>query len=101
MDLRLSQILNEEEADGIDFPQLGGVQIGDDVQIGTNCIIQRGALSDTLIDEGAVLDNNVVIAHNVQVGERAVIIGSSHIAGSVDIKSFHRSIRNCSQCGKD
>ena len=49
--------------------QIGGVTIGDDVEIGANTTIDRGALSDTLIGNGAKLDNQIMIAHNVQIGD--------------------------------
>ena len=62
--------------------QLGGVSIGDDVEIGAATTIDRGALDDTVIGEGVKIDNQVQIAHNVQVGAHTVICGCSAIAGS-------------------
>ncbi|MBX3204744.1 MAG: hypothetical protein KF764_06730 [Labilithrix sp.] len=67
------------------FPHVGGVTIGDDVEIGANTCIDRGTLADTVIKRGAKIDNLVHIAHNVVVGEHAVIIGTAQIAGSVVI----------------
>jgi UDP-3-O-[3-hydroxymyristoyl] glucosamine N-acyltransferase len=67
------------------FPHIGGVTIEDDVEIGANTCIDRGTLADTLIRSGAKIDNLVHIAHNVVVGEHAVIIGTAQVAGSVVI----------------
>ena len=69
--------------------QLGSVIIGDDVEIGANTCIDRGALDDTVIGNGVKIDNQVQIAHNVEIGEDTVICGCSAIAGSVKIG------RNC------
>lgn len=65
--------------------QLGRVVIGDDVDIGANTCIDRGALDDTIIGNGVKIDNQVQIAHNVDVGDNTVICGCSAIAGSVKI----------------
>lgn len=62
--------------------QLGGVSIGDDVEIGAGTTIDRGALDDTVIEAGVKIDNQVQIAHNVRVGANTVICGCSAIAGS-------------------
>ena len=62
--------------------QLGRVVIEDDVQIGANCAIDRGATGDTLIGAGTVIDNLVQIAHNVRVGKNCVICAQVGIAGS-------------------
>ena len=62
--------------------QLGRVVIEDDVQIGANCAIDRGATGDTLIGAGTVIDNLVQIAHNVRLGKNCVICAQVGIAGS-------------------
>ncbi|MGA0805844.1 MAG: UDP-3-O-(3-hydroxymyristoyl)glucosamine N-acyltransferase [Pseudohongiellaceae bacterium] len=62
--------------------QLGGVCIGDDVEIGAGTTIDRGALDDTVIEAGVKIDNQVQIAHNVKVGANSIICGCSAIAGS-------------------
>ncbi|MCZ7594935.1 MAG: UDP-3-O-(3-hydroxymyristoyl)glucosamine N-acyltransferase [Hyphomicrobium sp.] len=62
--------------------QLGRVLIGDDVQIGANCAIDRGATGDTVIGAGTVLDNLVHIAHNVSLGRNCIICAQVGIAGS-------------------
>ncbi len=62
--------------------QLGRVLIEDDVQIGANCAIDRGATGDTVIGAGSVLDNLVHIAHNVRLGRHCVICAQVGIAGS-------------------
>lgn len=62
--------------------QLGGVRIGDDVEIGAGTTIDRGALDDTVVEAGVKIDNQVQIAHNVRVGANTIICGCSAIAGS-------------------
>jgi UDP-3-O-[3-hydroxymyristoyl] glucosamine N-acyltransferase len=62
--------------------QLGRVIIGNDVRIGGNCAIDRGAMGDTIVGAGTVIDNLVQIAHNVRIGRNCVIAGQVGIAGS-------------------
>ncbi len=66
-------------------PQLGSVIIGDDVEIGANTTIDRGALENTVIEEGVKLDNQLQIAHNVHIGAHTAIAGATAIAGSTTI----------------
>ncbi len=65
--------------------QLGGVRIGDDVEIGANTCIDRGALQDTVLEDGVKLDNLVQIAHNVHIGAHCAFAGCSGVAGSTRI----------------
>ncbi len=65
--------------------QVGGVNIGDDVEIGANTTVDRGALDDTVIGEGTKIDNLVQIAHNVVIGKHCLIIAQTGIAGSTKI----------------
>jgi UDP-3-O-[3-hydroxymyristoyl] glucosamine N-acyltransferase len=65
--------------------QLGSVLIGNDVRIGSNCCIDRGALDNTILDDGVIIDNLVQIAHNVQIGQNTAIAANCAIAGSVRI----------------
>ncbi len=65
--------------------QLGSVLIGDDVEVGANTCIDRGALDDTRIGDGVKIDNQVQIAHNVEIGDNTVICGCSAVAGSARI----------------
>ncbi|XAH21789.1 UDP-3-O-(3-hydroxymyristoyl)glucosamine N-acyltransferase [Xylophilus sp. GW821-FHT01B05] len=65
--------------------QLGAVQIGDDVEIGANTCIDRGALGDTVIEDGVKLDNLVQIGHNVRVGRHTAMAGCAGVAGSAVI----------------
>ena len=67
------------------IPQLGGVVIGNDVEIGANCCIDRGALDDTVIEDGCKLDNLIQVAHNVRIGEDTAIAACAGIAGSAQI----------------
>ena len=71
-----------EKRTWIKVPQLGGVNIGDDVEIGSNTTIDRGALDDTVIEEGAKLDNLIMIAHNVRIGAHSALAACVAIAGS-------------------
>jgi UDP-3-O-[3-hydroxymyristoyl] glucosamine N-acyltransferase len=66
----------------VKIPQVGGVRIGNDVEIGAKSTIDRGAIEDTLIGDGVKLDNQVHIAHNVQLGAHTVMAGQSGVAGS-------------------
>jgi len=65
--------------------QLGAVRIGDDVEIGANTCIDRGALQDTVIEDGVKLDNLVQIGHNVHVGAHTAMAGCAGVAGSATI----------------
>lgn len=65
--------------------QLGGVVIGNDVEIGANCCIDRGALDDTVIEDRCKLDNLIQVAHNVRIGEDTAIAACAGIAGSAVI----------------
>jgi UDP-3-O-[3-hydroxymyristoyl] glucosamine N-acyltransferase len=67
------------------IPQVGRVLIGDDVDVGANTTIDRGAIGDTVIENGVILDNLIQIAHNVHIGENTAIAGCTAIAGSVRI----------------
>jgi UDP-3-O-[3-hydroxymyristoyl] glucosamine N-acyltransferase len=69
----------------VKIEQLGGVRIGDDVEVGANTCIDRGALEDTVIADGVKLDNLIQIAHNVQVGEHTAMAGCVGVAGSTRI----------------
>jgi UDP-3-O-[3-hydroxymyristoyl] glucosamine N-acyltransferase len=69
----------------VKIPQVGGVKIGADVEIGANTTIDRGAMADTVIEEGVKIDNLVQIAHNCRIGAYTVIAGCAGIAGSTTI----------------
>jgi len=70
------------------MPQIGRVVVQDDVEIGANTTIDRGALSDTVIGEGTKIDNLVQIAHNVRIGRGCVIAGHCGISGSVTLGDY-------------
>jgi UDP-3-O-[3-hydroxymyristoyl] glucosamine N-acyltransferase len=72
----------------IKVPQLGGVRIGNDVEIGANTTIDRGAIEDTVIGHGVKLDNQIQIGHNVVIGDHTVIAGCVGIAGSTTIGRY-------------
>ncbi|MGH8703802.1 MAG: UDP-3-O-(3-hydroxymyristoyl)glucosamine N-acyltransferase [Burkholderiales bacterium] len=67
------------------IPQIGRVVIGDDVEIGANTTIDRGAIDDTLIEDGVKLDNQIQIGHNCRVGAHTAMAGCVAVAGSADI----------------
>ncbi len=69
----------------IKIPQIGRVVIGDDVEVGANTSIDRGALDDTVIGDGVKLDNQIQIAHNVVIGDHAAMAGCVGVAGSTKI----------------
>ena len=70
------------------IPQLGRVIIGNDVEIGANSTIDRGAGPDTIIGDGCMIDNLVQIGHNVQIGRGCVLVSQSGIAGSTHLGDF-------------
>ncbi|MEJ2668805.1 MAG: UDP-3-O-(3-hydroxymyristoyl)glucosamine N-acyltransferase [Gammaproteobacteria bacterium] len=74
--------------------QLGGVYIGDRVEIGANTCIDRGALDDTVIESGVIIDNHVQVAHNCHIGENTAIAGCVGIAGSTRVGA------NCTLAGQ-
>ena len=69
------------------FPQVGTVVIEDDVEVGANSCIDRGALGETRVGKGSKIDNLVQVGHNVQIGERVVIASQTGISGSTVIES--------------
>jgi UDP-3-O-[3-hydroxymyristoyl] glucosamine N-acyltransferase len=69
-------------------PQLGGVVVGDDCEIGANSTIDRGAIEDTVLEEDVRIDNLVQVAHNVRIGAHSAIAGCSGIAGSAHIGRY-------------
>ena len=69
----------------IKIPQIGRVILGDDVEVGANSSIDRGALDDTFIGDGVKLDNQIQIAHNVRIGEHTAMAGCVGVAGSTVI----------------
>jgi UDP-3-O-[3-hydroxymyristoyl] glucosamine N-acyltransferase len=69
-------------------PQLGGVVIGDDCEIGANTTIDRGALGDTVLEEDVRLDNQIQIAHNVRIGAHTAMAGCAAVAGSAKIGRY-------------
>jgi UDP-3-O-[3-hydroxymyristoyl] glucosamine N-acyltransferase len=66
-------------------PQIGNVIIGDDVEIGANVTVDRGALGSTVIGRGTKIDNLVQVAHNVQIGEHCLLISQTGVAGSTQL----------------
>lgn len=77
--------LAEDGGKWLKVPQLGGVCIGDDVEIGAGTTIDRGTLEDTVIENGVKLDNQIQVAHNVHIGAHTAIAGCVGISGSVRI----------------
>lgn len=69
----------------VKVPQVGSVRIGDDVEIGACTTIDRGAIEDTVIEDGVKLDNNIQVAHNVRIGAHTIIAACTGISGSTVI----------------
>ena len=69
----------------VKIPQIGGVVIGDDVEIGANTTVDRGALEDTVIGNGVKLDNLIHVAHNCRVGEDTIMAAMAGLAGSTTV----------------
>jgi len=74
-----------EQGKWVKVPQVGSVQIGADVEIGANTTIDRGAIEDTIVEDGVKFDNQIQIGHNVRVGAHTVIAGCTGISGSTVI----------------
>ena len=74
-----------EKGTWLKVPQVGSVRVGADVEIGANTTIDRGAIEDTVIEEGVKLDNLIMIAHNVRIGAHTVIAACTGISGSTSI----------------
>jgi UDP-3-O-[3-hydroxymyristoyl] glucosamine N-acyltransferase len=69
----------------VKVPQVGGVRIGDDVEIGANTTIDCGAIDDTVLEDGVKLDNQIQVGHNVTIGAHTAIAGCTGISGSTSI----------------
>lgn len=78
----------DERGVGVRIAQTGRVVLGDDVDIGANTTVDRGALDDTRIADGVKIDNLVQVAHNVQIGEHTALAGCVGIAGSARIGAY-------------
>ncbi|MEW6648336.1 MAG: UDP-3-O-(3-hydroxymyristoyl)glucosamine N-acyltransferase [Pseudomonadota bacterium] len=82
-----------ERGNWVKVPQLGAVDIGNDVEIGANTTIDRGAIENTIIEDGVKLDNQIQVAHNVRVGAHTVMAACVGVAGSTVIG------KNCTFAG--
>ena len=72
----------------VKIEQLGAVKIGHGVEIGANSCVDRGALHDTIIEDGVKLDNLIQIGHNVRIGKHAIVAAATAIAGSTEIGAY-------------
>ena len=77
--------LANDQGKWVKVPQLGSVTIGNDVEIGANTTVDCGTINDTIIADGVKLDNQIQIAHNVEIGENTAIAGCAGIAGSTKV----------------
>jgi UDP-3-O-[3-hydroxymyristoyl] glucosamine N-acyltransferase len=77
-----------EDQHWIKIEQLGKVVIGNHVEIGANTCIDRGAMEDTVLEDGVILDNLIQIGHNVRIGKNTAMAGCSAIAGSSTIGAY-------------
>ncbi|MGB5337662.1 MAG: UDP-3-O-(3-hydroxymyristoyl)glucosamine N-acyltransferase [Gammaproteobacteria bacterium] len=80
--------LANEDGQWLNVPQLGSVRIGNDVEIGANTTIDRGALEDTVLEDDVRLDNQIQVAHNVHIGAHTAIAGCVGISGSARIGRY-------------
>lgn len=80
--------LANEQGRWVKIPQVGRVVLGNDVEVGANTTIDRGALDDTVIHDGVKLDNQIQVAHNVHIGEHTAIAACTGIAGSAQIGAY-------------
>jgi UDP-3-O-[3-hydroxymyristoyl] glucosamine N-acyltransferase len=78
----------KQEMTWVKIEQLGAVLIGNDVEIGANTCVDRGALHDTIIEDGVKLDNLIQIGHNVRIGKHTVIAAATAVAGSTEIGAY-------------
>lgn len=72
----------------LNVPQLGGVRVGDDCEIGANTTVDRGAIEDTVLEDDVRLDNQIQIGHNVHIGAHTAMAGCSAVAGSATIGRY-------------
>lgn len=77
--------LAPDQGEWLKVPQVGTVRIGNDVEIGANTTIDRGAIGDTVIGDGVKMDNHIQVGHNVRIGEHTAIAGCAGISGSAVI----------------
>ncbi len=70
------------------IPQIGGVVIEDDVELGANCTVDRGTLGDTVIGKGTKTSNQIAIGHNTRIGEHCLLVAQVGIAGSVEVGNY-------------
>lgn len=77
-----------EQGSWLKIQQVGSVIVGNDVEIGANCAIDRGAIDDTVIEDGVKLDNLIQVAHNVRIGAHTAMAGHSAVAGSTTIGKY-------------
>lgn len=77
-----------DQGEHLKVPQIGQVMIGDDVEIGANVTIDRGALGATVIGKGTKIDNLVQVAHNVVIGEHCLLVAQAGIAGSTRLGNY-------------
>jgi UDP-3-O-[3-hydroxymyristoyl] glucosamine N-acyltransferase len=75
----------EREGSYVKVPQLGSVEVGNDVEIGANTTVDRGAIDNTVIGDGVKLDNQIQVGHNVRIGDHTVIAAQVGISGSTTI----------------
>ena len=81
-------LFRSDDGRWLKIPQIGRVVISDDVEVGASTTIDRGALGDTVIEEGVKLDNQIQIGHNCQIGAHTAIAGCTGIAGSTRIGKY-------------
>ena len=78
--------VKDNDGTWLEIPHIGGVVIGENVRIGSNCCIDRGTINDTIIGDGTKIDNLVHIAHNCNIGKNCIICAGTVLCGSVTLE---------------
>lgn len=85
----------DENGHQIYMPQFGGIVIEDNVSIGANSVVSRGAIDNTVLHKGCKIDNMVFVSHNCEVGEETFVIGLSHMFGSSSVGNYAQISGGC------
>ena len=78
--------VKDDDETWLEIPHIGGIVIGENVRIGSNCCIDRGTVNDTIIGDGTKIDNLVHIAHNCNIGKNCIICAGTVLCGSVTLE---------------
>lgn len=85
----------DEDGHPVEIPQFGGVVIEDDVKIGANAVVHRGAIDDTVIEKGCKIDGQVLVAHNVRIGRETFVVAGAFLQGSASVGTQSQIASGC------